>query len=227
MKALSTEVKPNFSDFYNPPTDKAVGFISTSGRCTCFGWCQDSYSTLVALSVVGSSTAINALWAHIVAGKSLTIYFGNDADRTSSFNSSYAHSAGHGYKAKRKIVITDEGSPTQWYSMIVTESTLWGLPKITVGENSGIDYAYLPHTADYRERMRFRIRQLVTIDVLPQWADYLWEAGEKSRMCGKLLDSGDDRYKNARSFNCAYMSTSQDDWEKIIQKGLKDGLIKI
>lgn len=221
------EIRPKLEDFYNPPVDKCIGFISTSGRCTAFGWCQDSNSTLVALAVVGSSTSINALWAHVVAGKSITCMFGTDPDTTSSWDSTYAHTSGRGYKAKRKIIVTDDGVPTQFYSMIISESTLFGLPKMAVGEGDALGRAFMPHVPGFEQNLRLRVRQLVTIDVLPQWADYIFNEGEKRKLCGKLLHSDKPQYRIAKSFNVVYHSASQEAWEKLITDGLKSGQIRI
>lgn len=192
-----------------------VGTINVSGKAQCFGWCQDPYGTLVAVSVLGGSTSVRSIYATMVQGKGLSL-----AIKDQNYNTSYARCGDQSYEYLWSYVPN-----SSYLSLIALNRALFGIPPET-------PFVYLPYTGDYPDmhrRLYTRVKEIVYLPVKPEWGARLYEEGEARRLCGPLLDGQDANYNrlNARGFNVLWMTTEREKWEKVITDGLRFGQIKI
>jgi hypothetical protein len=200
-------------DRFHQPT--LVGSVTVSGKTQCMGWCQDASGTLIALSVIGGTTSIEAIWANISKGKPLTILINDE-----NYRSQYASTRDCKFRFF-KTPIPD----SSYRSMIALNEGLFCIPK-------GAPTAYLPFIGDWDDlhfRLFRRVKEIVHLPVQEAWGRYLYEEGSNPnrRMCGPLLDNGSVTSSFARNnvvakgFQAAWFSTFRERWEKIITDGLR------
>lgn len=190
------------NQFYVPTP---VGTLNVAGKVQCFGWCADSEGKLVALSVQGSVTGVRAVGASIWDNKTIILRIDD-----------YDYNTRPASTRDRKYVITYEAIPdSNFLSMFAFSETL--LRPVSTSTLTHIPHMH--NREDTIERFYHRLKQIVQINVLPEWKEYLWQTGIDQ---GLMWPIGVTNLNwQSKGFNIYTIRSQRDSWHKIISDGLK------
>lgn len=214
-----SDMSNRLSAFYGL-NKKSIGKVQVGNGLACYAWVTGKDNELVAASVMGSSVAIEGLWANVVMG--YNIYLVPNENPEWSRTNRYAST--HNNKYKRNAVVVPNSN---YLSMIVVNHAL---EKFVPGSK----YLYLPKLdEDLEDRVHERLKQICTIPVLKEWTSYLIKEGSglesaninKDRLCGEMRQ--DVRDWLAQGLNVFFMKNDKNKWESVITEGLRMNKISI
>ena len=196
-----------------------VGKVSFAGSAACFGWAHGIEQELVAVSVMGGTTTIEAIWAGVMSGNSIAVQR-SDESTEKYWSARYGYTSGSSYKAYKSAVPN-----SSYISMIMLNQSLLHF-------NPSSHYLYLPDIDDLEERFFRRLKKICYLPVMRPWVKYLIHRGKaldtgnaRDRICGSLDSSSD--YWVSKGFKIFWMKNDRNRWEKIITDGLKSKNISI
>lgn len=200
-----------------------IGHISGRSSVKVLGAAYDQTTQLIALSVYGPSTAVEALHYDVQnEDKLLTI------ETEWGFGYTRRVKAGKKHYRVLKAPIPDSTD----VHMIMLSDMLF-----QIDQSHTFTFDWFEDEESFKYRMFHRIRDMVYVSVLPQWMNYLYLQGSlrkydgSSRMCGRLPnkvtkgDSKETTYWMACGFDFGYIANNREAWEKIISDGLANKAI--
>lgn len=196
--------------WYTPAYTGKVGGVNVKS----FGVAVDPDKVLVAISVQGSSSAVDFVWGRCVSkdGKSLRISRGN-----SSYSALYPALRYPMYRAAYSV-IPDTG-----------EVSLQLLSKTMIGEETESPILHFPYEDDTWKDFFFDRLLLSTVYPIQRWwVEWLWNEGRlpHRKLCGIMMDSN-VRDWNTRGYKIGYVRNTREGWHGLIEAGLRDGHLKI
>lgn len=212
---------PSVMEGYHVPM--YIGYVNGRSSVKVLGAAYDQTTQLIALSVYGPSTAVEALH-----------YDMQNSDKLVTIETEWGFGYSRRMKAgKRHFRIIKAPIPDSTDVHMIMVSDL--MSQIDPAHQFTFDW--FEDDESFKQRMFHRIRSMVYVSVLPQWTDYLYLQGSlrkfdgSSRMCGRLPNKvrkgehAETNYWMACGFDIGYIANSREAWEKIISDGLANRAI--